>query len=226
MNVQSRIRALVPTFGTVFVSVAAYFVLRRLGFSEIWSLTIPGIASAAMTVANSVRQRRLDTLGALVVLELAITLGLAFTTDDPRIAAIRPAFYTLISGAYFLFTCRVGRPIMYTLATPMATDGGEPVRTRAYEMAWDIPKFRRNSRLMTGIIGVIMLVDSAIRVAVVYHYPASDLDRAFLLSQIAGVVMIVGVIATMVVFVRPGSKVVDGLMAEAHLCAISAPGGH
>ncbi|GGG18586.1 hypothetical protein GCM10007304_35670 [Rhodococcoides trifolii] len=219
MTAQSRIGTLLPTVGTVLVSVVLYFVLRGLGFSEIWSLTIPGVASAALTIVNSVKQKRLDTIGVLVVLELVITLGLAFTSDDPRIAAIRPAFYTLISGAYFLFTCRVGRPIMYTAATPMATDGGEPVRTRAYELAWDNPRFRRNSRLMTGVIGVIMFADSAIRIAVVYHYPAADLDRAFLLSQIAGVVMIVGVIVTMIVFVRPGSKVVDSLMEEAAVSA-------
>ena len=91
-----------------------------------------------------------------------------------------------------MVTCRVGRPIMYAAAAPMATDGGEPVRTRAYELAWAIPSFRRNSRLMTAIIGALMILDSVIRIAVVYHYPA----------------------ATMITFVRPNSRVVDSLMDE------------
>ncbi|MGW4844504.1 VC0807 family protein [Nocardia brasiliensis] len=206
----SRFKALLPLFGNVIVSTVLYFVLRAIGFSEIWSLAIPGIVVAVTTTVGSIRRRSLDVIGALVLVELVVSLGLAFVTDDPRIAAIRPALYMLTTGGFFLFTCVVGKPVMYLLATPMATNGGEPRRTEAYHRAWDEePRFRKLERLMTLGVGLTMFLDSGLRIGIVYSSPASDLDRSFLVSNGAAIVMVVLVIVIMVAFIPRLSKIVD-----------------
>ncbi|WP_378740246.1 VC0807 family protein [Nocardia brasiliensis] len=206
----SRFKALLPLFGNVIVSTVLYFALRAVGFSEIWSLAIPGIIVAITTTVGSIRRRSLDVIGALVIVELAVSLGLAFVTDDPRIAAIRPALYMLTTGAFFLFTCVVGKPVMYLLATPMATNGGEPRRTAAYHRAWDEePRFRRLERVMTAGVGLTMFLDSGLRVAIVYSSPATDLDRSFLVSNGAAIVMVVLVVAIMFTCIPRLSKIVD-----------------
>src|SRR5439155_17975028 len=119
-------------------------------------------------------------VGVLVILEIALSVVLLFVTDDPRIVAIKPAFYTILAGLYLGATCFVGRPAVYVAATPMATRG-DPVRAVAYERAWnESAEFRRRQRFMTGAFAAFLLLASLLRIVVVYHYTAEQIERSFL----------------------------------------------
>ncbi|GAA2560954.1 hypothetical protein GCM10010435_35670 [Winogradskya consettensis] len=205
-----RLRALLPTLLDVIVPVILYFILKKLGSSDFWALTLAGVGTGVYALVNTIRRRKLDFIGILVLLEIVLSVGLLFITDDPRLVAIKPAFYTTLTGLYFLFTCVAGKPIIYTAVTPIATDG-DPVRTKAYAQAWDESRpFRVRERLMTAVFGAGLLIEAVLRIVIVYHWSPAKLDESFVVSQLPGIIVIVAVLAFFRSQVPAISKIVDG----------------
>lgn len=207
----SRLRMLLPTLLDIIVPIIVYFVLRKLGVDQFWSLTLAGIGTGIWALFNTIRRRKLDFIGILVLLEVALSAALIFTTDDPRVVAVKPAFYTALAGIYFLFTCVVGKPVVYVAAAPIAS-GGDPVRADAYERAWEeSAPFRLRERLMTAAFGVALVVESVLRVWIVYHWSPAKLDESFVISQLPGIVLLVIVLGFVRLQVPAISKIVDGI---------------
>ncbi|MQY04584.1 VC0807 family protein [Actinomadura macrotermitis] len=210
----AKIRPLVPLLLDVAVPLALYFALKRLGANDFWALTVAGVSTGAAALVNTVRHRRLDFIGVLVMLELALSVALLFLTGDARVAAAKPAFYTAFTGVFFLVTCFVGRPVVYQAATPMATKG---VRAReiAYDRAWlESAEFRLRQRLMTAMFAVVLLAESALRVVIVYSYTREQIERSFVISQLPGIVLIVFVLGYFRLNVPALSRIVDGIQEQ------------
>ncbi len=72
-------------------------------------------------------ETRLDGIGALVVLEIALSLVLLAVTRDPRVVLLKPSFYTAVAGVFLLGTCVIGKPFTMDMTRPMAV-GGDPAR--------------------------------------------------------------------------------------------------
>ncbi|HEY9476015.1 MAG TPA: VC0807 family protein [Mycobacteriales bacterium] len=185
--------ALLPILADIVIPTAVYLLLHRLGVGDVWALTAAGAATGVHTAIATVRRRRLDGIGLLVVCELALAVLLLSVTQDPRLVLARPAFYTALSGTYLLASC-LGQPIVYHAARPMAVKG-DPRRAVAYERTWDrSAEFRRRERLITAGIGAALLVESVLRVVVVYSLPPRQVEESVLLSQVPGLVLLVVVI--------------------------------
>jgi uncharacterized membrane protein YraQ (UPF0718 family) len=225
ISVEHRVRAFAPLILDVVAPIVGYYALRAGGVGEVAAFAVTGVATGTAAVAVSLRRRTLDTVKTLVCLELALSLALTIAVDDPRVAAVRPAGYLLIAGGYFLLSCWVGKPVLYVTATPMATHGGDPVRTRAYEWAWPNSKrFRSHQRMLTGSVGAVMFLDSALRVLIVFSYPPDQVDASFLYSNAAGVVMIALIAALMIFFVRRASRYIDAVVADMNADSTAFPG--
>jgi hypothetical protein len=148
------------------------------------------MVTAVNAVVGTVRRRRLDSIGLLVVAEIALSIALLLITDDPRILLIKPSFYVGFAAIYAFATCLVGKPIGYESAKPFATKG-DPERLAAYERAWECsPQFRRKERVITAGWGVAFLADALLRVLVVYSFSADQVSESLLLSQVPGIVLI------------------------------------
>jgi hypothetical protein len=207
----SRLRLLLPTLLDLVVPIVVYFVLRQVGVDQFWALTAAGIGTGVYALFNTARRRELDFIGILVLLELALSAALLFTTDDPRVVAIKPAFYTALAGLYFLFTCVVGKPVVYIAAAPIAS-GGDPVRAQAYDLAWDeSATFRRRERLMTLAFGLALLIESVLRVWIVYQWSPEKLDESFVISQLPALVLLAAVLVFVRLQVPTISKIVDAI---------------
>jgi len=210
----NRLRLFLPTLLDIVVPVVAYFALRALGADQFWALTLAGVGTGLSALVNTVRRRKLDWIGILVLLEVALSAALLFTTNDPRVVAIKPAFYTALAGCYFLFTCVVGKPVVYLAAAPIAT-GGDPVRTDAYHRAWDeSATFRSRERFMTVAFAAALLAESVLRVWIVYHWSPAKLDESFALSQLPALVLLGAVLAVVRLQVPTISRIVDGIQAR------------
>ncbi|MFF2811348.1 VC0807 family protein [Streptomyces sp. NPDC058000] len=212
-HLAQKLRALAPMILDLVIPIAGFYVLHQMvGLSQVWALTLAGAAGGAWTLIHTIQRRKLDVIGLLVVLEMALTVGLLFISDDPRLVAAKPSFYTLLAAVYLLFTCVAGRPLVYVAATPMATDG-DPGRTVAYEQAWERSKpFRARERAVTAAFGLAALIDAVLRVVVVYSYDVDKFNESFLLSQLPGIALIVVVL----VFTKFQIKVLHGLVDEVH----------
>ncbi|MET9079973.1 VC0807 family protein [Streptomyces sp. NPDC004232] len=217
----------------LFLSIGGYYALRALGVGVIWALTVPGILIGVLTVMSTIRRRKLDVVGVLVLVELTATLGLTFATDDARIAACRQPLYVVIGGAFCLATLVGHRPFTAVTTASMATFG-DPLRVRAFETAWqEHPEYRQRQRTLTVAIGTIMIVDAAVRILLIYLFPASRIDRSLLLSNITGILMfvIIGVVSKKLIM--PARELVLGIVeqlraeqpadADARAVAASAP---
>lgn len=207
----TRLRMLLPTLLDVVVPIVVYYVLHVLGVGDFWALTAAGVGTGVYALINTVRRGKLDFIGILVLLEVVLSAALVFVTDDPRLVAIKPAFYTALAGLYFLFTCVVGKPVVYVAVTPIATKG-DPVRTEAYARAWDeSAPFRLRERLMTAALGVGLLIEAILRVWIVYHWSPAKLDQSFVVSQLPGLVVLAAVLLFFRSQVPAVRKIVDGI---------------
>ena len=186
----TRLRALLPMLIDIGAPIIVYFILHSLGVGDVLALTIGGMVTAINAIVGTVRRRRLDSVGLLVVAEIALSIALLLVTEDPRILLIKPSFYVGFAAIYAFATCFVGRPIGYETAKPFATKG-DPERLAAYERAWErSPEFRRKERVITARWGVAFLADALLRVLVVYSFSAEQVSESLLLSQVPGIVLI------------------------------------
>lgn len=174
----------------IVAPIVVYFILRSIGVGDVLALTIGGMVTAINALVGTVRRRRLDSIGLLVVAEIVLSIALLLTTQDPRILLIKPSFYVGFAAIYAFATCLVGRPIGYESAKPIATKG-DPVRLAAYERAWErSPEFRRTERVITAAWGAAFLADAVLRVLVVYSFSANQVGESLLLSQGPGIVLV------------------------------------
>ncbi|MFB6436961.1 VC0807 family protein [Streptomyces sp. NPDC056411] len=210
----ARVRPFVPILLDIVVPTALYFAFKRLGMSDFWALTLAGVSTGITTLINTIRRRRMDFVGVLVMLEIALAVALLFATNDPRVVAIKPSFFTAFSGVFLWVTCFVGRPVVYQAAAPMATKG-DPAREIAYDRAWlESREFRFRERLMTAAFGAMLVAEAALRVFVVYHYSVNDLEKSFVLSQLPGIVLLLAVLGFFRLNVPAISRIVDAIQAE------------
>jgi hypothetical protein len=212
---------LLPALLDVIVPIGGYFLLHALGLSAFWSLTIAGAGTGVVTVVNTVRRRRLDGLGLLVLLEVALSVALLLFTRDPRVLLLKPAFYTAVAGVFALSTCVAGKPLVYEAGKPFASKG-DPRRLAAYDQVWQTSdRFRR---VLTGVTvgwGIGFLLVSAATVAVVLHFPPSQISSSFALSQLPSIAVFVLLIAFTRLRVHTVRPIVDARLADSFTVTLS-----
>jgi hypothetical protein len=202
----TRLRALLPTLLDLLIPTAGYFLLHWAGLPDVWALTIAGSATGVNALVNTIRRRRLDALGLLVVAEIAVSVALAAVTRDPRLILARPAVYLAVAGVVNLVSCFAGRPLSYTAATPMATKGN-PERAAAYERAWQhSPELRGIHRQLTAWIGLAMLAYAVIRVLIIYSFSTGT---AVVGQELPGIALIALVVALIRLRVPRLRRIVD-----------------
>jgi hypothetical protein len=185
-----RIATLLPLLLDLLVPTAGYFALHALGMGDVWALTVAGSAAAVVTVLNSVRERHVDLLGALVVAELMLSVALAAVTHDARLILARGALYLVIGGVVLVASGLAGRPVTYKAAEPMATKG-DPLRAQAYAAAWEnSARFRAVHVRLSTVIGAGMIAYAVLRLVIIYG--ASSVAEAVWAQEVPGLVLIVG----------------------------------
>lgn len=202
-----RVRAAIPVLADLLVPTVGYAILHAAKVPDVWALTIAGSAAGLLTVVNSIRRRKLDLLGALVLAELLVSIGVAIWTDDARLVLARSALYVGIGGGALLLSAIAGRPMTYGAAAPMAHKG-DPRRARAYALAWDhSAQLRRTHTQLTATIGAAMLVFAVARVVIIYT--ASSVSQAVWAQEIPGIVLLVFVILIIRLRVPGLRRIVD-----------------
>jgi hypothetical protein len=211
-DARSTRRAWMPYVVDVVAPFAAYVAVRAFGIGATWALSIAGVLAGATTLVNSVRRRSLDALGALVLLELLVSLVLLAVVRDARLLLIRPSFYTGVASIYLIASSLSNTPVSFVGARPMAARGGSE-RLAAYERAWErSPEFRRTHRMVTAGFGAALAVDSVLRVLIVYRTP---LERAAWLSNVPHTAAIVLLVVCSALAGRRFSRLVDAEMQAA-----------
>jgi len=198
------------------VSIGGYYALRAVGVDVFWSLMLPGLGVAVVAVIATVRRRRLDMLGLLVLFEVAASLSLVLVTQDPRIAAIRGAAYVSIGGLFCLATLLRKQP-MTAVSTASLASFGDPTRARAFELAWrDVPRYRLALRAQTAAIGLILIIGSAVQAEILYAHPLSEVAHAIDIANVVNAAMWVAAILAAVGFLVPARRIVLSIVNRLH----------
>lgn len=208
-------RSLGAALVEVVVSVGGYYLLRACGAGVFWSLTGPALAVAALAVATTVRRRRLDLVGLVVLLELATTLTVTLITRNPRVAALREAAYVLVAGVWCLVTLVRRAPLTHVFAASAASFG-DPARERAFAYAWSsVPRYRRWQCALTALTGVILLAAAALRALILLSASEPGLAHAVDLSNTVTLYMLAALGLASGVLIQVPRKIIERLTSSA-----------
>jgi len=172
--------------------ILTYFVLHGVGVPPLASMIVGTLVAVISTVAHTIRRKKLDGAGLLVIAEIGISILLQFLTGDPRLLLVKPSFYSFAAAVYLAFTAFGDRPLTYEGSRPMATRG-DPQRTIAYEQVWqESPAFRVLHRGATLGWALAFLADAVLRAVIVYAFP---MEKALWLANVphtAAILLLVG----------------------------------
>jgi hypothetical protein len=191
--------------------LAIWGLTRWLGISMLWGLSLSLGFTVLSAAVNTFRQRKMDAVGALVLLEIIVSIALVFWLHSPRMILIRASFYSAIAAFYLMANAFTAQPLSLEGSKPMATKG-DALRTAAWERAWQqLPQFRLAHRLLTFGTGVAALTDAALRVLVVYRFP---LDRAAWLANVPHITAWVVLIVIWAIFGRWAGPLIDNIQQQ------------
>ena len=209
---KNPLRLWLPFLVDIVAPFLAYLIADQFGAKGVWALTAGGIVALVTTTINTIRRKGLDAIGGLVVAEIGVSIALMIFLRDPRLMLIRPSFYTGCAAVYLMFSAFAERPVSFAGSRPMAAKGG-PERLAALDRTWERSvEFRRTHRMLTFGFGVGLVVDSILRVIIVYTYA---LHRAAWLSNVPHTVAIVLMVAFSAMAGRRFGRLVDEQMPEA-----------
>jgi hypothetical protein len=163
---RSRLQSLVPmAVFDVIGPLVAYSLLRSNGYSQVTALILSGVLPALGVVLAVVRHRRLDVLGALVLLGIAVGAVLGLATGNARLVLLEGSVPTAIFAVVCLASLWSSRPLIFRFALEFI--GADTPKGRDFADRWRYAGFRRTFRVMTAVWGLAYLAEAAARILIV-----------------------------------------------------------
>jgi hypothetical protein len=127
------------------------------------ALALAGLPAAAWLFVQWVRQRRLDPIGAAVVLGFVGGLIIsAALGGNAFVLKVRDSAFTCLLGIACLVSLRFRRPVMFYLGRALSA-GDDPARLAAYNGLWVRPGGPHVFRVITAFWGVGLICDAGLR---------------------------------------------------------------
>lgn len=192
------------------LTVVAYQILLSHHVPNVTALILTALIPAAWTVGSLAHARRIDTLGALSLILLVLSLGASLVSGNARFILIKESFLTGLFGLVFLSSFLLRRPLMFYFGRQFAT-GGDPHRIARWEGLWRYESFRHGNRVMTAVWGIGFVLEAAARVALVF---ALSVSAFMVVSQVMVYAVLFGLIGWTISYSRAAAREGRG-MAEA-----------
>src|SRR5450755_288125 len=145
--------------------LVAYLLLRSAGQSAVSALILSGVLPAFGVALGFVRHRRLDAVGGIVLIGIAVGSVLGLVTGDARQVLLEGSVPTAAFGLVCLGSLRSSRPLMFRFALEFM--GADTPQGRDFAAHWRYPGFRRVFRMFTVVWGIAYLAEAAARVVIV-----------------------------------------------------------
>ncbi len=145
--------------------LVAYSLLRSAGLSALGALVLSGILPILGVVLGMARDRRVDIVGVLVLLGIAVGAGLGLVSGNARLVLLEGSVPTFVFGAVCLGSLWTRRPLMYRFAVDFI--GPDTPKGRDFADRWRYPEFRHAFRVTTVVWGVALLAEAAARINIV-----------------------------------------------------------
>jgi hypothetical protein len=96
--------------------LVVYRFCRGVGVPEVWALVVSGFPPAFGVLFDWLRWRTLEVVGAAVLGGIALSIVLAFVSDDPKVVLMEGAAMTAVFGAACLVSLTRRRPLIFYFA--------------------------------------------------------------------------------------------------------------
>jgi intracellular septation protein A len=141
----------------------AYQILTRHGVSEVTALTAGAIFPAASVTIGFMKTRRIDLIGALVLVFIAVGTVTSLISGNVIFVLVKESMLTAVFGAICLCSLLWSRPLMFYFGRQFAA-GDDPARIEWWNGMWDRPGFRKSLRTITVVWGVGYILEALVRV--------------------------------------------------------------
>jgi hypothetical protein len=145
--------------------LVAYSLLRSGGLTTVAALVLSGIFPALGVALGMARDRRVDVVGILVLLGIAVGTGLGLATGNARLVLLEGSVPTAVFGVVCLGSIWTRRPLMYRFAVEFI--GPETPKGRDFADRWRYPDFRHAFKVTTAVWGVSFLAEAPARIVIV-----------------------------------------------------------
>ena len=190
--------------------LALYSLLRGQGWSTVTSLVTSGVLPAVGVVLGIVSKRRVDTIGVVVLLGIAVGTVLGLLSGSARLVLLEDSVPTAIFGLVCLGSLWTARPLMFRFAVEFM--GPDSPRGIEFAAMWRYQGFRHAFKVVTTVWGVAYLLEAAARVIIV---EATSTGTALAVSKIMPFV-VGGVLAAWnVAYARQSQRAGERRAAEA-----------
>jgi hypothetical protein len=141
--------------------IAVQLLTRGGGFSTVAAISVAAIFPAASVIVGGLRLRRLDFIGALVLVTLIGGVALSLATQDVRFALMRAVPGATLFAVACLASLPARRPLMFFFARQF-TAGDDPTKIAAWNARVEIAGFRQAMRVLTAVWGLAFLAKAAL----------------------------------------------------------------
>jgi hypothetical protein len=206
------IRDMLPSIiGGAVVPLGVYYGVRKHVHSDATALIIAGIFPAAWVILQFIRQRRIDPIGAVVLIGFAV--GVITSTalgGNAYVLKARDSAFTAAFGIACLVSVFFKRPVIFYVGRFLSA-GTDPERVAAYDALHDLPTGQRTFRVLTLVWGMGLLAEAVTRLVL-----AAFLSTGVFLavSPIISAVCIGGMFAFTVWYSNRARTFGEALLAE------------
>lgn len=148
-----------------------YQLMSRFGVPTLTALALTSLFPLGGLALAWARYRRLDGIGLVTLVVIAIGLAALLLSHDSRLFLVNVSFSTAAFGVVCLTSLGLRRPLMFYLGRQLAS-GDDPVRLAEYDGLWRSPRFRHMLRVVTLVWGLAYLVEAAARALIAWTQPA------------------------------------------------------
>ena len=138
-------------------------VLSGRGVGTVPALAATSVFPLGWILAGWLRRRRLDPIGTVSLVLIAVGLVTSLISGSARLYLVRESFLSGAVGLAFLGSLLLPRPAIFWLGGSIVT-GGDPSRQAWWNGLWQYPAFRRLMRLITVVWGLALTAEATVRV--------------------------------------------------------------
>lgn len=208
----------VPYLFDIVIPLVSYYVLTGVDSTVFWALVIGGGVTAVVALINTVRRGKLDKLGVLVILEIALGLTLDLVVRDPRLTLARASLFILVAGVWILVNTFTGHPLTVDVTKGFAAKKGGRNGIDAFEwLAANSEPFMRVQRWLSSVWSLMFIAYAVLRVVIIYNV---SISQAVWINELPGIVAIVICLAASA---RAGTKLETMVNARMEQMAGQSP---
>lgn len=192
-------RELIRTLAINAIAPYLVYVLCRPYLGSLAALALSAVPPTIESLWSVVQRRRLDTVSALVLGGIAISLVLIALGGSERVLLLRESLITSVIGVVLVGSVAAGRPLLFYLFRQVWSGEDAAAVARWNERWARDAALRRTMNILTVVWGVGLIIEMAVRTLMVFEI---EISRFLLISPFVQYGMTGALVAWTVVFMR------------------------